>query len=622
MALKHKLDFDYSDNTDRRPKTKRLQTDWSAVPARLEQQQQNKHPQTLSEDCQQKTVVTGTIDKCALHAVPGRPYVHADHGSTSSANESVTSLWQLFERTDNSNDTRKRLERLAGRTVKTKNGVNLGDLQERLQESLKGKVRSIEEYIRLLKNRQPEQVESMSVITKQLPTKPAVELVASEQFANHAERLFDKLDVRDSDYLTRSDLARALQDPSIKGRDAQVLAAIYGQYDKLAKSAEDLGILTKKDLREYGALEVQYRKECDMSNKIAARASAPDESFIRMMGLRSGAYVTKQELRCIEQNEPMRLSDRELVSWMIDHFDFITNAHGDRYSFATHGINTDDLLDYSGKVRHSDRYKVVNEINFLLRRTNNSQNASCDRLYADMSNPLLSITPDAIKQGMIGDCYFEAAVASVAHLKPETIAKMIRVNIDGSFTVRFPGASNEPVMVSAPTEAERGLYNNGSPYGTWASVLEKANGLYAQQHFWRRNPFGNLFGGETPAEGGDGGGLGNGLALMTGNEVDMHLLALEDSQSLRSCLNDALNSTSKKSVITFTGPDMPMMRDTPGHFTRSHVYTILAFDPAGPNGGTITIRNPWGHPERTTAGTTDISFAQYQDNFCGFFSER
>lgn len=613
MALNHKLDLDFSDHKDKEPKTKRLKTDWSAIPDAMDHR--HLKAQAGLAEWHKASAVTG---KPSLHAVPGKE--HAEASKLTAAGESVTSLWQLFERTHNSGDTKRRFERLAGRTSKTKSGSTLSDLQERLQESLKGKVRSIEEYIRLLKNKQPESLENQ--LAKPIQTKLAVALVASEQFANHAQRLFDKLDVRNSGFLTRSDLARAIQDSSIKGKDAQVLAAIYGQYDKLAINDEELGILTKKDLQDYGALEAQYRKECEMSTKIAARASAPDEGFVRSLGLNSGAFITRGELRNVEQNTPMRLADRELVSWMLGHFDSIANAHGDRYSWATHGINVDDLLDYSGKVRHNEQYKVVNEINFLLRRTNDSQNTCCDKLFADMSNPLPSITPDAIKQGVIGDCYFEAAVASVAHFKPETIVKMIALNIDGSYTVRFPGARDEPLKVSAPTEAERGLYNNGSPCGTWASVLEKANGLYAQQHFWRRNPFGNLFGGDTPAEGGDGGGLGNGLALMTGSDVDMHLLALEDSKSLRNCLNLAINCGPNKSVITFTGPDMPLMRDTPNHFARSHVYTILAFDPNGPDGGTLTIRNPWGHQERTTAGTIDISFEQYRANFCGFFSEQ
>ncbi|MCG3084569.1 hypothetical protein, partial [Anoxybacillus sp. LAT27] len=67
------------------------------------------------------------------------------------------------------------------------------------------------------------------------------------------------------------------------------------------------------------------------------------------------------------------------------------------------------------------------------------------------------------------------------------IANMIKDNADGSFTVTFPGAPDEPVTVTAPTEAELGLFNAGGSYGTWASVLEKAYGKFRDNQNWFSN---------------------------------------------------------------------------------------------------------------------------------------
>ena len=48
-----------------------------------------------------------------------------------------------------------------------------------------------------------------------------------------------------------------------------------------------------------------------------------------------------------------------------------------------------------------------------------------------------------------------------------------------------------------------------------------------------------------------------------------------------------------------------------------HVYSILDFDKNGANGGTLTIRNPWGHADNTTGGTFQMSLEKY----CKEFSE-
>jgi hypothetical protein len=59
---------------------------------------------------------------------------------------------------------------------------------------------------------------------KESSSKPRVDI---REFPRIAEKLIDRIDVRQSGFVSASDLDRAVQDPSIKGRDAQVLAALY-----------------------------------------------------------------------------------------------------------------------------------------------------------------------------------------------------------------------------------------------------------------------------------------------------------------------------------------------------------------------------------------------------------
>jgi hypothetical protein len=398
------------------------------------------------------------------------------------------------------------------------------------------------------------------------------------------------------------------------------LAAIYGNYENLIGIVNDGSFgLSKKALEDYGQLQKSYEEDFQFAQNLALKAADPDSYFMHTICASKERLITLDDLTNACEYAPLRSEDRRLVQFIITHYELIANAHGDRYFFAKHEISIDDMRDYENKVPLANKYKTVASVNSILRRTNESQNSSNGSLFSDRLDPLKSVTPDALKEGRIGDRYFEAAVASVAKMNPSSIKDMIEDNRDGTYTVTFPGAKNEPITVLAPTEAECGLYNSGSPHGVWAMVLEKAHGLYTQQHLWRRNNLENR-GGHGVIEGGSGAGFNNGLSLLTGNAAEMHILALEDREDLRNCLNEALNSPRRRSVITFTGPDKPGFRGTADNSSRG-VHSILGFDPYSAGGGTITIRNPWGYDENGRAGTINISFDQYANNFCGFFSE-
>ena len=450
---------------------------------------------------------------------------------------------------------------------------------------------------------------------------PLINQVASSDFTKRAEDLLDKLDTSKSGHISKEDLAKAMEDPRYKGQDAQVLAAMYENYDKL-KSVWNDGIygLGKKDLEDYSKLEQKYTLESQNAARMSLKASDPN--FIAKVNDTGTPYVTQDSLERALAGNKLTDDERQTALYMYDNFGSIENCHGDRYFWNKQGISTGDMSDYYGKVTQKSDYDAVRYVNFSLYRTNASQNSASNDLYADKAHPENSITPDAIQQGLIGDCYFEAGLASLAKQNPTAIKNMIKDNHDGTYTVTFPGNPDDPIKVTAPTEAERGTYNSGSPNGTWASVIEKAYGAYCQEHFWRRSPF-NLGGGYTPAEGGDGGGRGSGLELLTGHNVDTHMLMIDSQSDVRNYLSRAFSSNPPKAVMTGINGGLPFQGDnTAGGFPRGHMYSITAFDANGPDGGTVTIRNPWGGGNDTTSGTIKISVKQYMDNFSDMYEER
>jgi hypothetical protein len=192
---------------------------------------------------------------------------------------------------------------------------------------------------------------------------------------------------------------------------------------------------------------------------------------------------------------------------------------------------------------------------------------------------------------------------------------MIRDNGNGSYTVTFPGDPDNPITVNAPTQAELGLYNGGTKFGTWVNVLENAWGEYRSQHGGVLSQISiNVIGGAyTSAEGGGGGGRPeHALRLLTGNGTQTFSPSSFTEQQLAQYLDTALENGS---AIT-AGINRSLTSDrTQDDFMRAHAYSIIGFERGQDGTGYVTVRNPWGENNESTGGTIRITLAQLQQNF-------
>ena len=437
-----------------------------------------------------------------------------------------------------------------------------------------------------------------------------------EEFTSHAKSLFDKLDVQKSGLVSKSDLAKAMQDPRYTGADAQVLSIFYKDI-----VGEGLLGLSKGDIERFEKVTQKFLWHTQSADDLSERSS--DGAFFRKIAGSNASYATKDTLAEAIAVGQLSPEERKAAQYMYDNFSSIENSHGDRHFWDQKGISTDDMRDYSKKIVDSFEYKDVVKASDQLKHTWFMQGVESSDLFSNKLNPLESINPDAIKQGAVGDCDFEAALASVASSNPKLIKDMIKDNNNGTYTVTFPGNPGNPVTVSTPTEAERSVYNEGSPRGTWASVMEKAYGTYSGEHFWRRS-ITNPFGGWTPTEGGDGGGhSGAALALLTGHHVETHIIGLNTDAEVASYLTRALKSGSPKALIAGTSGAQIWQGEQDSHnFFRGHMYSVIDFDKNGADGGTVTIRNPWGEGYNTTRGTIRISLHDYRQVFSVNFEEK
>lgn len=265
------------------------------------------------------------------------------------------------------------------------------------------------------------------------------------------------------------------------------------------------------------------------------------------------------------------------------------------------------LYEYQ-KRRVKELYKVVDLVAAnQLERT--------DGLYEDTSKPLLSIKPEAVREGDGSNGYFLAVVAAVANSAPELIEKMITDNKDGTFTVTFPAAPKEPITVNKPTEAEAGLFSRASRHGVWVSVLEKAYGKYCQKSVSRRSVW-NVSGGLTPAEGAQS-------LLSVGPELKL----LTDKSYIRAHSTQGEEKIKDVLKECFKQPQVPVICETydVGGITRDgfrapRAFTVLAFDPDSGDGGSLTLRSPIGGEEGSPDGLVWISLATFCRNFGSLYS--
>ncbi len=390
-----------------------------------------------------------------------------------------------------------------------------------------------------------------------------VELLGKD-FAAVAKTVLDKIDRSRTGHVNKEQLAQALEDPSFEGQEAQALAALYRNFNwfQFLPTHSQQNAIDAKDLDEYQKIQAAYWKR----------------------------QLVARETRASNNNEAHSEKNKGTLQAIKD--------------FYHESIKS--IEDGMGPVEKWYEDELVNRVLMTCESVHAGQMSSISReLYADKGRPTSSIVAAAITQGYIGDCYFEASLAAVAKNHPKTIFDSINDNHNGTYTVTFPGAKNEPITIKSPTQAEQGLYNHASRYGIWASVMEKAYGEYCRRHFWRRSIF-NLTGGHTPAEGAAGGGYHPTIALLLGRSAKNY--DLTSPMFIKEKLTDAFTHGATRAVIA-----RPYTTFLPGStldkFRTVHFYTVLGFTPNAKDDSLVTVWDSVDGEQR------DVTLKTFMKNF-------
>ena len=214
---------------------------------------------------------------------------------------------------------------------------------------------------------------------------------------------------------------------------------------------------------------------------------------------------------------------------------------------------------------------------------------------------------DDAMQGQVGDCYFIAALASVAKTHPELLATAVKTNRDGTYTVTFfehkkDAAKPTPVTVTVDGSfANRhGRLEYAAARETkelWPMIFEKA---YAS---WK--------GGFDAIEAGMS---ATALEALTGAKPDFFPVTSESNKAeLWKQLQQA--TAGNGCVVALSKPWDPAESGV----VADHAYTLLGVEEK--NGQKlVSLRNPWGEHEPGHDGKDDGIFSLPLEKFMTSFA--
>ena len=319
----------------------------------------------------------------------------------------------------------------------------------------------------------------------------------------------------------------------------------------------------------------------------------------------------------------------EAVAVLKAGFADIQHLHKEGWFARKNGITLADLLvferlllmeDTEGeRAQHSHLLNLAQVIHERV-----LQSAHLKRqLFENPSAPLASICPEAIRQGLVGDCYFLAALGSVVATNPQIVTRIIGQNSDNSYTVTFPGARDEPITIEPPGLIELSLYAKITHFGIWPCVLEKAYGQFLISHGYKRTviPTDATEAAQHVYEAFD---------LITGQMGRWQLVSELDDEEISKSFSAAFKE--QRAVAAASLPSARGDRDvTADGLPSQHAYSVLAWKPKTRQ---LTLRNPWGQvsdrqnergalfaEEQCPDGVFTMTLDQLRRNFVAIYYE-
>jgi hypothetical protein len=432
-------------------------------------------------------------------------------------------------------------------------------------------------------------------------------MIDLEHFADDAKKMLPEIGGDHAVAVTKAQLAAAVLNPKFTGDQTKALVAMYENFDVLHNLSghegwTDTASISAADLDKFKSVEKS--RSAFQSETTELKLWAHDN--LTRFSSNGGDLLTKADVERALKDPATSPHDRQMLEMASIIPGKLDPAH-----FVT-GLTVKDFDKQYDAAWDEPEGRMVSAVYGSYYDVVNDGEKACRDLYGS-SDPLKSITTNGVKQGAIGDCYFEAPLASLAKTDPALIRDSIVDNHNGTYTVTFAGAKDEPITVKAPTEAELSIYNRGGTSGEWASVMEKAYGQYRENHAWLSS--------RTPQESADGGApAAPVVSLLTGKDADYLEITDLSQEEAANRLKQAFSPDSPLVVVAGTPSDLfgnwssgPSV--TADGFDKCHDYSVISFTPIGKDDGKVGLRNPHAGKDGTPDGTIEIPLAEFLRNF-------
>jgi len=227
-----------------------------------------------------------------------------------------------------------------------------------------------------------------------------------------------------------------------------------------------------------------------------------------------------------------------------------------------------------------------------------------------------NINPSGVDQSTVGDCFFEAALASLASSPKgqEKIKDMIKTNKDGSFTVTFPGDKANPVTVTQKDLAANTSNSQVADSGNWAKIIE--TGFLKYDHAEQYGHGLNALQSEGIPNLGNIAYSDKALHLLTGQDVSTDAIGFTNidnreitlgntsQENIKNAIENSLKSGEPITATTTAGFEKYLGANSSGPLESSHVFSVTGYDAKT---GMVTVRNPWGSNEGTALAKVGIT---------------
>jgi|AGTN01.1.fsa_nt_gi hypothetical protein len=170
-------------------------------------------------------------------------------------------------------------------------------------------------------------------------------VATATQFRERVQRIFGELDKDKNGFLTRRELATAVENHQYAGEDAQVVTGLYSNFDGLARVSIDQGgketALSRRDVQ---MMDIRQRsEELQEADLITPWVS---KNFSRL-DQDSNGYIDFHEIDAAEKKSTNG-KEKILYGVLKENYNAIQNANNDEWFWENDGITRADLTAYSG----------------------------------------------------------------------------------------------------------------------------------------------------------------------------------------------------------------------------------------------------------------------------------